>query len=454
MSSSQKATAFKTAVTSLINTLIGNHDDSNSAHNSLFNAKSDTGHKHAKADITDFPTSMTPASHTHGSITNDGKIGTTANKPIITGTNGVLQAGSFESTATNIKMNGTQAVGSSNNFARSDHVHPVDTSRAASSHTHGGITNDGKIGTTANKPIITGTNGVLQAGSFGTAANTFCQGNDSRLSNARTPTSHAVNANTYGLGTTGVYGHVKTVNGLTQSSHSDGLALSAYQGYLLDQKISTLSGGVSGTKRYEIKTYLVSGSGSSATFAETYNFDINDTVFIMILAYDLLGNQVELSQSEASNLQLKIIDGDGNKSTVNPTQGKLNSESTLNGAIYTYTPTTWGECMFSVETYTTHINVTGWKTVVPYNGNYMIRVLNDELVEYILSTEGTVNATTSVQTLNGWIPSDYIPLNNISVPCSQKVIFVTFRADGAVGYYTITGSSTNNLTAVGYWAKR
>ena len=57
-------------------------------------------------------------------------------------------------------------------------------------HTHGNITNDGKVGTTANKPLITGTGGVVQAGSFGTAANTFCEGNDSRLSDARTPVAH------------------------------------------------------------------------------------------------------------------------------------------------------------------------------------------------------------------------------------------------------------------------
>lgn len=34
-------------------------------------------HTHSKADISDFPTSMTPASHTHGSITNAGAITTT-----------------------------------------------------------------------------------------------------------------------------------------------------------------------------------------------------------------------------------------------------------------------------------------------------------------------------------------------------------------------------------------
>ena len=62
--------------------------------------------------------------------------------------------------------------------------------KADISHTHGNITNDGKVGTDANKPLITGTDGVIQAGSFGTSANTFCEGNDSRLSDARTPLSH------------------------------------------------------------------------------------------------------------------------------------------------------------------------------------------------------------------------------------------------------------------------
>lgn len=42
----------------------------------------------------------------------------------------------YETTATNIKMNGTQAVGTRDTIARGDHVHPVDTSRAAASHTH------------------------------------------------------------------------------------------------------------------------------------------------------------------------------------------------------------------------------------------------------------------------------------------------------------------------------
>lgn len=54
-------------------------------------------------------------------------------------------------------------------------------------HRHGNITNDGKIGTTTNRPLITSTDGSITTGSFGTNANTFCMGNDSRLSDARTP---------------------------------------------------------------------------------------------------------------------------------------------------------------------------------------------------------------------------------------------------------------------------
>jgi hypothetical protein len=48
---------------------------------------------------------------------------------------------------------------------------------------------DLKLGTTANLPIKTGASGVLEAGSFGTSAGTFCQGNDARLSDSRTPSS-------------------------------------------------------------------------------------------------------------------------------------------------------------------------------------------------------------------------------------------------------------------------
>jgi hypothetical protein len=50
---------------------------------------------------------------------------------------------------------------------------------------------DLKLGTTANLPLKTGTNGVVEAGAFGTSAGSFCEGNDARLSDDRDPNLHA-----------------------------------------------------------------------------------------------------------------------------------------------------------------------------------------------------------------------------------------------------------------------
>ena len=47
--------------------------------------------------------------------------------------------------STSPAMDGTAAVGTETTWAHGDHVHPTDTSRASSSHTHGDITNGGAI---------------------------------------------------------------------------------------------------------------------------------------------------------------------------------------------------------------------------------------------------------------------------------------------------------------------
>jgi len=117
----------------------------------------------------------TPTAHTHGNITNVGAIGSTENLPVITGASGVLSTGTFGTTA--------------NTFCQGNDARLSDA-RTPLSHTHGNITNAGAIGSTANLPVITGASGVLATGTFGSTANTFCQGNDARLSDARTPTAH------------------------------------------------------------------------------------------------------------------------------------------------------------------------------------------------------------------------------------------------------------------------
>ncbi len=56
----------------------------------------------------------------------------------------------------------------------------------------------------------------------------------------KAPTNHASSATTYGLGTTANYGHVKTRNDLTAVSYVDGEALSAYQGCLINNRLTPL----------------------------------------------------------------------------------------------------------------------------------------------------------------------------------------------------------------------
>jgi hypothetical protein len=64
--------------------------------------------------------------------------------------------------------------------------------RTPTSHVHGNISNAGAIGSTSGLPIKTGTSGVLEAGAFGTGSGQFAQGNDARFhdrSHAMTSTS-------------------------------------------------------------------------------------------------------------------------------------------------------------------------------------------------------------------------------------------------------------------------
>lgn len=52
------------------------------------------------------------------------------------------------------------------------------------------------------------------------------------------PKKHNSEGEDYGLGSINYYGHVKTVNNLNTSSYTPGLALHAYQGYLLNSVVS------------------------------------------------------------------------------------------------------------------------------------------------------------------------------------------------------------------------
>ena len=82
------------------------------------------------------------------------------------------------------------------------------------------------------------------------------------------PTYHSTIETTYGLGTTANYGHVRTINALTQGSHADGTALSAYQGYVLNNAVGAKLDKAGGTINGNL-TVLgdITGTVSTATTA-------------------------------------------------------------------------------------------------------------------------------------------------------------------------------------------
>ena len=63
------------------------------------------------------------SSHTHGNITNDGKIGSTANLPVVTGTSGAVTTGTWATSASD--TGSSSGAGSANTFSRGDHTHKV-----------------------------------------------------------------------------------------------------------------------------------------------------------------------------------------------------------------------------------------------------------------------------------------------------------------------------------------
>lgn len=141
------------------------------------------------------------------------------------------------------------------------------------------------IGTKADGTIVNNISNIvadIQLGTVqvGSAKNSDKLGN--KLPSEYAQTNHASAATTYGPGTPTLHGHVKTINALTQASHIDGTALSAYQGKVLNDKIDNLT-----------KTFITKGANSKPSNTNlTYDIDIpintNSKLILLDLSTDLV----------------------------------------------------------------------------------------------------------------------------------------------------------------------
>lgn len=102
--------------------------------------------------------------------------------------------------------------------------------------------------------------------------------NYNALNSAKASNNHASSSTTYGLGTTSNYGHCKLANNLTTGGFANGLALSANQGKILNDKFSnyllksggTLSGTLKAKNIYPDGTYSLGGSNETNRWNHLY----------------------------------------------------------------------------------------------------------------------------------------------------------------------------------------
>ena len=184
---------------------------------------------------------------------------------------------------------------------------------AAGDHTHGNLTNDGKVGSTSGLPLKTGTAGVVEAGAFGTSAGTFCEGNDARLSNSRTPTSHTHAASdiTSGLAASA------TTDTTNASNISSGTLATARMGsgtpsasnYLRgDGSWQTVTAGVGGSTGATDNVILRSdGTGGAA---------VQDSALVIDDATTSTQNNVALRNNHSETNSAIVITGKGTGSLI------------------------------------------------------------------------------------------------------------------------------------------
>ena len=169
-------------------TLVGSAVVNMSPHNHTITLPRATG-TIALSDDSRFTDSRTPNSHTHGNLSNDGKV--------IVPYGGIISASAVDAFGGAGTYTMIQGLGVGGSIQVSS-TGVITIATAGTGYVDGQairaggsrfnlVTQATQNNASANLPIITTTGGGITTGSFGTTANSFCQGNDVRLSDARTP---------------------------------------------------------------------------------------------------------------------------------------------------------------------------------------------------------------------------------------------------------------------------
>ena len=341
-----------------------------------------------------------PKTHTHGNVTNDGKIGSASGKLITTGTGGVLQAvdsitkskiSDFPTTMT--PTSHTHTIANVTNLQSS-----LD-SKASSGHGHGSISNTGTLNsdiTTVNKVAVTDTSNNLKTIAKVPFANlNITKANITGLGIPSTNTTYSVaTANANGLMSS------------TDKSKLDGISTGATKN-TIDTALSSTS-----TNAVQNKVVNTALNGKASSTHSHGNINSDGSI------------SAELSGSPATDVLVRV--------------------PSANNKIY-YT-NSLDKSLMGLD----------WKTVTLTNMSGVTLSYNDLLCRLIVA--GTYKISTANSYANmvtGTIPASYRPSNSrVELNSGDVLIRIKLTDDGHLQYYSPqTFTSNVGLYAEFIWSR-
>lgn len=314
------------------------------------------------------------STHTHGNITNDGKLGT-ASRFVVTDSSKNI---TVQEKLGNITLDGK--VGSSADYF----LYTTTSGTVNSKQKIGNITTSGAIGSTSGLPVITTTSGVLTTGSFGSTSGTFSEGNHNH---------------------TGTYAPL---------SHN----------HVLD----------------DITDYLV-----TSISCDNYNPTIDGTVTVTVFVGDSDGNGVQ-------GVSVPVTASSGNFTKLNG--ASITAASTVTGTTgvngtftLTYSCTEWGLITFSANNTSIQIRVTGFRVVTQTNQTYYT---GEDIVHFRLHQNSSLTIPTSWKDLGNYVGASARPDDTVQFIEQYGSVILRIKSNGNLEARSITGSSVTAFSLIAY----
>lgn len=246
------------------------------------------------------------------------------------------------------------------------------------------VATSGSYNDLTNKPTIPTVDSAMSSTSTNPVQNKVV---NTQLS-GKAPTNHASTATTYGLGTTSNYGHVKLANNVTTSSSTNGLALDAYQGKVLNDKINALDYTGTGATNKTL-TKITQTDGKIATTFSNISItksQVSDFPKLATVATSGSYNDLSNKPTISSGITLTKLWTNSAPTTASETI----TTSNISASSYKF-------FIVLLRTSTTDSSV--WSTIIPYDTAVKPRIFAGTYVSY--PREVTITSTTLTFTRKG-----------------------------------------------------